>query len=411
MAFGSATTSISSAFADFFTSTTKQTYSDAGKFVLEFARRSYLLSRLTKGKASKSFQNGASIQDYVIFSEGGRGQRYDPQGELTPENRQGMVLHDAPWAFTSYDLTWTKHELALQAGGRDRDGQFAVFKRVRDAKLAMLKGRFSNSTEDDLWAQPRATVMETRTSSLPQEPTSIPAMINEFPNGLMTSAYTPDATTWTTKQGIAVATRTDWQAYKTTYADDVDALSTGSYYDLFKAFTASEIATRYDKMPFMDDEEDLQADKGPQLYVTSEAGLKNVSTGLALMNNYGRSGAQDPSYSSPVFNDKPIISCQALNTADIYPNAGGTALVDEADATVVGRSGGLAPVAPRFWLLNTSAMSMIWHTDNYFEPNPDGPVSPYRQPHVKTLWYDTWGNLFFRSLRHHALIYPGGALT
>ena len=358
-----------------------------------------------------SFQNGASIQDYVIFSEGGRGQRYDPQGELTPENRQGMVLHDAPWAFTSYDLTWTKHELALQAGGRDRDGQFAVFKRVRDAKLAMLKGRFSNSTEDDLWAQPRATVMETRTSSLPQEPMSIPAMINEFTNGLMTSAYTPDATTWTTKQGIAVATRTDWQAYKTTYADDVDALSTGSYYDLFKAFTAAEIATRYDKMPFMDDEEDLQADKGPQLYVTSEAGLKNCSTGLALMNNYGRSGAQDPSYSSPVFNDKPIISCQALNTADIYPNAGGTALVDEADATVVGRSGGLAPVAPRFWLLNTSAMSMIWHTDNYFEPNPDGPVSPYRQPHVKTLWYDTWGNLFFRSLRHHALIYPGGALT
>lgn len=209
MAFGSATTSISSAFADFFTSTTKQTYSDAGKFVLEFARRSYLLSRLTKGKAARSFQNGSSIQDYVIFSEGGRGQRYDPQGELTPENRQGMVLHDAPWAFTSYDLTWTKHELALQAGGRDRDGQFAVFKRVRDAKLAMLKGRFSNSTEDDLWAQPRATVMEQRTSSLPQEPMSIPAMINEFTNGLMTSAYTPDATTWTTKQGIAVATRTN----------------------------------------------------------------------------------------------------------------------------------------------------------------------------------------------------------
>lgn len=411
MAFGSATTSISSAFADFFTSTTKQTYSDAGKFVLEFARRSYLLSRLTKGKAAKSFQNGASIQDYVIFSEGGRGQRYDPQNELTPENRQGMVLHDAPWAFTSYDLTWTKHELALQAGGRDRDGQFAVFKRVRDAKLAMLKGRFSNSTEDDLWAQPRATVMEQRTSALPQEPMSIPAMINEFTNGLMTSAYTPDATTWTTKQGIAVATRTDWQAYKTTYLDDVDALSTGSYYDLFKAFTSAEIATRYDKMPFIDDEEDLQADKGPQLYVTSESGLKNCATGLALMNNYGRSGAQDPSYSSPVFNDKPIIACQALNSVDIYPNAAGNALVDEADSTVVGRSGGTATTAPRFWLLNTNAMSMIWHTDNYFEPNPDGPVSPYRQPHVKTLWYDTWGNLFFRSLRHHALIYPGGALT
>lgn len=411
MAFGSATTSVNSAFADFFTSTTKRTFSAGDKFVLEFARRSYLLSKLTKGKNSRSFQSGATIQDYVIFDEGGRGQRYDPQGELTPENRQGMVLHDAPWAFTSYDLTWHKHELQLQMGDKGRDGQFAVFKRVKNAKMAMLKGRFSNSTEDDLWAPPRATLQEQRTSTLPQEPMSIPAMLNEMPNMLWTSAYTPDATTWTTKQGIAVATRTAWQGVQKTYLDDVGALATGSYYDLFSAFTSAEIATRYDRMPFIDDEEDIQADDGPQIYVTSEAGVENVSKGLALANNFTRQGGKDPSYSNPVFNDKPIMSCQALNTAAIYPNAAGNALVAEDAATVVGRSGGTATRAPRFWLLNTAAMTMIWHTLNYFEPDPDGPVSPYRQPWVKTLWYDTWGNLFFRSLRHHAHIYPGGALT
>lgn len=413
MAFGNATQTISSAFGDFFLTTTKRQYSSSDKFVLEFTRRSVLLKHLTKGKAgSRSFQNGSAIQDYIIESEGGRGQRYDPQGELKAQNKQGLVLHSAPWAFTSYDLTWTKHEVALQAGGRDRAGILAVFKKVRRAKLAMLKGRFCNSTEDDLHAPPQTTKMETRDGSDPQEPMSFAAMLNEFPNMLVPAAYAPDATAWTTKQGVDVATHPKWQGVRKVYFDDVNALPFGSYFDLFQAFTEAVIATRYDRMPFMDDElEDLQADEGPQLWYTSEAGEAMVCKGQALANNYTRGGAKDPSYLGTVFDGKKIISIEALNTAPIYPAAAGTSLVAENDSGVVGVSGGTATVAPRFVLLNTMAAKMIWHEDYYFDPADGGPVSPYLQPWVKTQWYDTWGNVFFRSLRHHAVVYPGGALT
>lgn len=409
MTFGSSTQSVTSAFGDFWLSTTKKTYSSPDKFTLEFTKPSYLLRRLRKGnKGARQFQNGASIQDYIIFDEGGRGQRYDPNGELTPENRQGMVLHDAPWTFTSYDLTWTKHELTLQGGGKDADGQFAVFKRVKAAKLAMLKGRFANSTEADLFAVPNTTTMESRTGALPQEPMPISAMVNEFASGLFPS-YSPGGV-WTTKQTIAPATRTAWDCVRKTYLDDIANLASGADYDLFHAMQQAEEACTFEGMPFADDTDDLDSDSGPQLWICSQEGRNNVALGLRKANNYTRSGGKDPSYTGPVFNGKPIVSIFAMNTATLYPNAAGTALVAENDATVVGRSGGTALVAPRFKLLNLNAMAMIWHSENYFMPNEDGPVSPYRQPHVKTLWYDTWGNTFWRSLRHHAEIYPGGTL-
>lgn len=410
MAWGTSSISVSSAFADFFTTTTKKTFSDAGKFFMEFQKRSYFCKKLMKGKsAATSFQNGSEIQDFVIFDEGGTGQLYDPNGTLVTSMPQGIVGHSVPWTFRAYDLSWTKHELALQTGGRDRDGQFAVFKRVYSAKRAMLFGRFANTTEGQCWAVPDKTRIETKTGALPQVPYPVNASVNEFSNGLYPS-YTPGGA-WTTKQGIDPTVRTSWVPVQKTYLDDVQALAVGESYDLFSALDIAFIQTKYETLPFASEDVNDTPNSTPQIIATSEQGLANVMEGLRRANNFTRMGGQDPAYPNPVWGGREIMSVQALNTAPIFPNAAGTALVAESDSTVVGRSGAASTVtaAPRFFLLNTDAMAMIWHSENYFDPSEKD--HPFNQPYSYTIWYDTWGNLFFRSIRHHACIYPGGALS
>ena len=412
MAFGSASTTISSAFGDFFYTTTKQTLSSADKFINMAALRSYLLSELVKGKSgTRIFQNGSAIQDFIITGTGTTRQRYDPNQEAAPSNPQVLKPWSIPWTFTIDNMTWTDHEVILQAGGRDRDSQFAVFKRIAEAKLSRLMASMANGTEADLWAVPDKTKMEATTGSNPQEPYSIPCFLNEFTDMLPSSAHPNGA--WTTKQGLDPTTDTYWVGVKKTYSDYLGSLAVGSDYDLFQAFEQAIIATEYDAMPL--GEQYAPSDSGPDIIVTSEAGKALVMAGLRRANNYTRYGAQDAAYPSPMFSGRKVISCQSLSTAAIYPAHAttpnsATSLVAENDATVLGLNGTLtaATTAPRFYGLNKDMMAMIWHSERYFMPSDT--VEPYKQPFTHTRYYDTWANLAFRSLRNHWIVSPGQAL-
>lgn len=412
MAFGSASTTISSAFGDFFYTTTKQTLTSVEKFINMAALRSYLLSRLVKGKpGTRIFQNGSAIQDFVITGIGSTRQRYDPNQETSPSNPQVLKPWQIPWTFTIDNMTWTDHEIILQAGGRDRDSQFAVFKRIAEAKMSRLMMSMANGTEADLFAVPDTTKMESLTGANPQEPYSLLAFINEFTN-MLYPAVAPGGI-WTTKQGLAPATDTFWNGVKQTYVDDVNALAVGEDYDLFQALDLAIIQTQYQPVPMAEKYD--AATGGTSFIVTSEQGKANCQVALRKANNHTRMGAQDPSYPGPSFDGQPIVSVQTLNTAPVWPAHASTpnsatALVAENDATVLGLAGGsTATRAPRFIGLNPEFMSMVWHSERYFMPSET--VEPYRQPFTHTRYYDTWSNLAFRSLREHFIVSPGGPLV
>lgn len=412
MAFGSASTTISSAFGDFFYTTTKQTLTSVEKFINMAAMRSYLLSRLVKGKpGTRIFQNGSAIQDFIITGVGSTRQRYDPNDETSPSNPQVLKPWSIPWTFTIDNMSWTDHEIILQAGGRDRNTQFAVFKRIAEAKLSRLMMSMANGTEADLWAVPDTTKMESTTGANPQEPYCLAAFLNEFTN-MLYPAITPGGA-WTTKQGINPATDTYWVGVKKTYTDDVNALAVGEDYDLFQAFDLAFIETEYMPVPIAGEHDSPTS--GPTIIVTSEQGKANISVALRKANNHTRMGAQDPSYPGPQFDGRPVISCQSLNSAPLFPAHAttpnsATALVAENDATVLGLAGGsTATRAPRYFGLNPETMAMVWHSERYFMPSET--VEPYRQPFTHTRYYDTWGNLAFRDLRSNFIVSPGGPLV
>lgn len=396
------------AFAIFFATTTAKTLTGPGAFVNEVLKQDYITSILARSQPmARTLQGGTHIQDYIIGKIGNSRQRYSPDGNVSYPDSQNVKSWRVPWSFTAASVSFYDHEIDQQIPeGMGEDGAMAVFKRVRDLKLADLWTQILEGEEADALAVPNAPKMELTPSGTPQEPYSLFVFNNEFANGLF-PAYTPGGI-WTTVQQIAPATDPYWVPAQATYRNDIKTLAVGLPYDLFRALDNVHMKTKFKQAPLGKDYGEYKT-KGSGIITTDSVGKLNYQQGLLRSNNILLAGRQDPAYPSPTSNGAEVMYVPGLDTAPVYPNAAGTALVSSQAATVFGYPA-TGEGAPRYHGWQGEYLAPIWNSKHYFDMKP-----AFRMNETGQFWrtvqpVDTWKNTSCRSRRHQWTVYPGAVL-
>ena len=122
-----------STFNDFMTATDSAVLTSADSIVNEAVRQNYLLRRFLKGRGPQEIlQGGKTIKDQIMLEEDSTFEYYQPHAPFTWENPQVLSEWEINWRFCVDHMSWTDHELELNAGGGlGRNARHAVYKRLR----------------------------------------------------------------------------------------------------------------------------------------------------------------------------------------------------------------------------------------------------------------------------------------
>lgn len=379
---------------------------------------SYMLSWLLSGDATDRVQGGKNIFDLIMFDAGSTANFYLPGSTRTWSNPQVLDQHQIEWRFLEDHMTFIDAEVELQAGGLDRSAKFQVFKRILRAKEKAMATRLSNKMENALFAQPDATIMEGTTAAHIQ-PYSIFCFVNEFggPSGPSSSIFNTAGTNpvasglpngFTTIANLDPAVKEGWRAWQVPYDDPAPATSTPSPQanNLYLALSKAVEVTAADELPYKPGE--ATTNKMPYSDYLLPCSLKGKTLLETLARSsqlYFRLAAQDAHYGMPTFAGIPAKYCAAMNTAAVYPTSGQTAPAVGSGATedAADKSG------PRFPLISKTWMRPIFHSERYFYMRPD--IVPSAQPDTTVKPVACWYNLFPRSRRKMAFVYPTSDIT
>lgn len=395
--------------AVFFATTTPDTLTSAESMVNMILKQKYITSVLARSQPmSRSLQGGSAIQDFILPRIGNSRQRYSPDGAVTYPKSDNIKRWQIPWTFVVLSTQFDGHEIGLQTQGKSEDGAMAVYKRVRDVAWMDLNTQLLEGEEQDALAPPNAGTMEATGGINPQDPYSLFCFNHEFTNGTVFPSYTAGGT-WTTVQGIAT-TETYWRNNVQNYADDVQALSLGEDYDLFQAFDLAKLATDFKHAPLGKDYGEYES-QGSGIITTGSIGVSNYMTGLRRANNLLRQGGgSDPAYPSPEYMGSEVMYVPGLDTALVYPNAAGTALVTQNDSTVLGYPT-TGRGAPRYHGWQGKYLAPIWNSENYFKMLPQFNLNESGRPWIRVQVINCWKNIACRSRRHQWTVAPAVQLT
>lgn len=394
--------------AVFFATTTPQTLTSDTSMVNEVMKQDYITSILARAQPmSRTLQGGAKIQDFILPRIGNSRQRYSPDGAVSYPKSNNIKRWEIPWSFVALSTQFDDHEIGLQTHGMSEGGAMAVFKRIRDIAWMDLWTQCLEGEEQDALAPPNTLTMEATPGGQPQEPFSLFAFNNEFTNGLFPSYTTGGA--WTTVMGINPTTDTYWKPVVENYTHDVNALSLGEDFNLFQAFDRAMMKTKFKQAPLGKDYGEYQT-RGSGICTTGSVGKSNFMIGLRRANNLLLGNRQDPAYPSPEYMGMEIMFVPGLDTALVYPNAGGTALVTQNDATVLGYPA-TGQGAPRYHGWQGEYLAPIWHSENYFKLKPQFRMNEAGRFWVVVQVVNSWKNLGCRSRRHQFTVAPNAQLS
>lgn len=356
-------------------------------------RNTYLVNRFLTGKdKSEYLQASADMRDLVLGTLKTTPQFYNPNQPLVPGLQDILDQWRVPWRFLAAPESWTDQTVELNVGtARDMKGAMKSLKRAIDQECMIS---ILHQIEDGLWAQPDATRMESATATNPL-PYSIPATNNGFANGLF-PAYSPGGA-WTTSQQINPVTQvTAWRPVVETYVSwgAVTQVQGAQVPHLFYAMDRAMARTKFDSIPLMPEYADKRT--MPTFIACSLTGRSNASYSmLSSQDQFAMAGKQDPAYPDPQFHGVPFVWAPPLDTAALYANAGGTALVDETNADLSG---------PRYYGVNATMMLLGWYKARMFY-RKNVPASN-TQPFTNVVWIDNWYNLINRAPNRHFHVAP-----
>lgn len=383
-------------FLDFVEGTTSTYVNGPMGLVLEAVKNTYWFGRLIQGQRSKKkmVSGGANIRHSVVFQDSGQFETYLPGGSHTWRNPQRLKKIQVEWRYTMGHMAWVEQEILnneIIAYGDD-EARFCEFVNIRNEKETIAWAAIWNGLENLLWQVPFPEDMESVDGT---EPFSIPAMVNEFTNGL----FDPQTSTaFTTLQGLTPS----------------DASLAGRYAPQAETYSVSTVAPAApDKniiMAFDDISEKLSFEQPPtmaqywedprynkQMIVTTRRGRAIYKHLLRQSQDHFVAGPQDPAYPDPQYFGIPIQRASTLEGLALY-DAGAT-LGDEFAATNKG---------PRFYFLNAEYLYPVFHARRYFYKYdvtkhhnvPDTWVAPI------AVWY----NLINPSRQRQGIVSPSAAV-
>ena len=389
-----------SVFNDFMTATDSAVLTDASSIVNEATKNNYLLRRFLKGKSnSQILQGGKTIKDQIFFDEESTFEYYQPNATFTWQNPQVLTEWEINWRFAVEHMSWTDHEIELNTGGGlSRSARHKVYKQLRRVKEQRLWTSLMNGMEDALFAVPSETDMESSTGT---KPFSIPSFINSETNGL----FHDGAAAWSTVEGINPATYTKWAPKLTTY--DAFNPGTGSATDnnesIFAAFDAMYLKVKFQAPPTRQEyfeDSNLNA----QFISCSKKGITDYMQGLRNQQDlFAAPSRQDPAFLKPTYGGIELEYVSALDTAAVYRDTAGTALVAEDGSTASTTSGSAARISsPRYYWINANYINPVFHSTRYFYRHPvmTHPNQPFT--HVQPI--DCWCNIVCRSRQRSGLV-------
>lgn len=384
-------------FSDFVKSTAPAWASSKEAFVNELQKNSYPLQRFLRGRdASDTFQNGERIKDAVIMDAPGTFEMISPETESTWTNAQTLTTWEIPWRFAQAHMSWTAQEVELNEGS-----SATAWKRVKKVKQTGLANDIVNGLDSKLFARPYKSKMESFTAD-PGEPYSIPALVNEYDDGLFgyDSASTPTAAgIWgasDTVQGIAPATKTRWVPTRKTYG----SLTAAAAGNLLAAFDDIFLDLQF-RQPGTMNEYFENDNMFRQVIHTTKDGIVKYKALLRAENDVQVTpGRQDPAYQNPTYSGIPLERAPQLETETLYVTGTGSTLYTESD-----NSGTTANITgPRYYWINANYMKMAFHSNYYFKYLDV--FSPERNRTKFVLPIQIWFNLYVTSRRHHGIVCP-----
>lgn len=379
-------------FTTFWESTGSTYKTGLNDMVNEAVKNTYTFPRLQAAHSMEDMvQAGANIKDRIFFKVEDTTQRINPDEELSYVNNQTGVDWTVPWSILVAHTSWNKWELGLNTGQMSNEAKIHLFKDVRRQKFQNLYTSLHNRLDAEMWATPDSTKMEVASGNA-QAPYSIPVFVNEHADGIPLNS---DASTaFTTVMGITPgAANVDgkWKNQAETYTyDSSTALATTP---LFTGMSKLMTQCKFDRLPKNPEFSDKST--SPHFIGTSLTGLTNYENALRVNQDEFRVGRQDPDYPMPMFRGVPVDYIAELDTAALYANTGGTALVSESAADKTG---------PRYYFLNGEYLRSVFHSDSYFEMVPV--ITPEKQPFNRVQLVDITNNLVCRSRQRQGILSP-----
>tara|TARA_R100000808_G_scaffold573_1_gene2941 strand:+ start:7930 stop:9180 length:1251 start_codon:yes stop_codon:yes gene_type:complete len=397
-----------STFNDFMTATDSAILTSADTIVNEAVRQNYLLRRFLKGRGPQEIlQGGKTIKDQIFFEEDSTFEYYQPNETFTWSNPQVLSEWEINWRFCVDHMSWTDHEIELNAGGGlGRNARHAVYKRLRRVKEMRLWTSLLNGIEDSLFAVPDTSLMEQETGT---KPYSIPCFVNERLDGKFDES---DGTTWTTVQNInsTDAGKTKWKPQVTLY--DTSA-HTDTTTGILAAFDDMYLSVKFSAPPTR--QEYFESDTLYRQFIAcSKLGLTTYTQLMRAENDrLVTPGMQDPAYLKPTYGGIELEYVSALDTAALYEQHTGNALMKEAESDGTpagpyadgGDAGDAKFLGPRYYWLNANYLKPVFHNKRYMHRHPvlTHPNQPFT--HVQPI--DCWMNMVCTSRHRQGMVSPG----
>jgi hypothetical protein len=434
-------------FNDFMTTTGPSYLTSADAVINEAVKNTYAFSRLLKGKTSEqTIQGGTEIRDVLMFDDSRTYDHYQPNDTFVWRNPQVASYIRCPWRFHIDHMSWTDAEVELNTGETSASTKVA-YKRLKRLKEQRMWTSMLNGFEEDLWAPPSISGMETETGKLPY---SLPYFLTEIAQNFGgalgrrgTTPFTASANTSTTVMNISPFTENRWTNIVELYdcqpnalnptnaqwgAVTNPALAANTVYsqgaasslpvgNLFSAFDTMFMRLKYEAPSTRQQYFENDA-LNRQMILTSRQGVQNYRNALRLSNDTLVS-YQDAAYSSPAYAGIDVTYCSDLDTAAIFPADSspvaqvtntGTGINSVTSSTAAfaafGTELGANTIvkAPRYFFVNGNYLTPIFHARRYFKQHevlrhPNQPFT-YVQP------VDCWSNLFCNSRQRHGVVAP-----
>ena len=403
-----------STFNDFMTATDSTILTSADSIVNEAVKQNYLLRRFLKGRGPQEIlQGGKTIKDQIMFDEDSTFEYYQPNATFTWENPQVLSEWEINWRFCVDHMSWTDHEIELNAGGGlGRNARHAVYKRLRRVKEQRLWTSLLNGLEDALFAVPSSSNMEEAGGTTPY---SLPAFINERTNTLFEEAT---GTAWSTVQGIdpTATGKTKWKNKVSLY-DATDHTTVGS--GLIAAFDDMFLSVKFQAPPTK--QEYFENDNMYRQFIAcSKLGITAYVQRLRAENDrLVSSSMQDPAYLKPAYGGIELEYVAALDTVALYEDHTGDELlaesVDEGTSAPAdsigdgGHDGDTKYQGPRYYWINANYLKPVFHNKRYMHRH--AVMTHPNQPFTHVQPIDCWMNMVCQSRQRQGIVAPGAAFT
>ena len=358
----------------------------------------YTSNFLVGGKTDEDIlHTGQTIRDTLFLKSEDVGKRFGGAGlRFDWENRQVGTKVTAQMSFYANYISWDELELDLNAdSSMGKDYIRAKFNDILRGKYQNLTQTTADQFEGEMWAAASQASMRTDFTA----PMSIPYYITEETDGIPHQADASNMSDVLGLSGGSGGTYTKWDNKRFTYGAVGGTAADGD--DLIGALTFAAQSTHFEPLPINPEHGVMES--SPNVVFCSDLGLRYI-TG-ALRNGQDTWGSREISSTYGVTLDNMVFrNITALNTAALYTNAAGSALVDETTA------GNSSVTGPRYWGVTKNIMKPMFMRDRYMEPGKVTDLTAVGKPNEYVQVFKTYNQLLCCDRSKLFIVSPSAAL-